>query len=223
MSSSPSLLLVGGNSSLASSIIREAEFNGFKCTVTSRRPGDESMGPSRLFLDIQSIESILDFMSRVRDLELSGVIIAIGQPSKNAPSTSAYLQTHFINMFILLQLLFEDLSSRATGFLVYISSRSALYPSRDPAYAAVKSGLTQAVRSLSMGLKEGQKAFSLAPGLISGTSMYDDMPSWIRQDHELRAGGKLLSPETFATELFRVVNDRHNRESGAVIELGPRY
>lgn len=112
---------------------------------------------------------------------------------------------------------------QSNGLIIYLSSRSALYPSRDMMYSAVKAGMSAALKSMTLQMEPGQAVFSLAPGLIRGSGMYLDMPELTRDDHEKRSKGKLLKVDEFAIELFHVIDHRQDYKNGSIVEIGIRY
>lgn len=90
-------------------------------------------------------------------------------------------------------------------------------------YSAVKSGLNAGLRSMTIGLDSRIKIISVAPGLILGSSMANDMPDEVRMDHLRRSRETLLDVETFSSKLLLLLAEIENLETGSVIEIGPSY
>ena len=116
-----------------------------------------------------------------------------------------------------------SLDSTQPSQLIYISSRSAIYPSFDFLYAAVKSGLTSFITSLAKRLESPKSAISVAPGLIIDSGMYKKMARDIQDSHHHRSGYRLLSLEDAAQLILKIDCEQSIRQNGQIIEIGPSY
>ena len=90
-------------------------------------------------------------------------------------------------------------------------------------YSAVKGGLNAGLRSMTIGLESSKKIISVAPGLILGSSMANDMPNETRNEHLRRSRQELLNVGEFSSELLRLLAEMDKFETGSIIEIGPSY
>ena len=216
-------LVIGGSSSLFPSLLEEATRRNFSVSATLRPNSTQQLeAVAWNTLDLSEFSSISDFLASIQGLEFDVIFFLAGAKSPTPEeSWPSYIETHLTHSLALVKQLTDKLKSRGT--LIYLSSRAAIYPSRDFLYSAVKAGMSSGLKSLTLQLRPGQKIFSVAPGLIKESGMYFDMPEEIREEHHRRANGELLDLRSFAEELFRVMENRDRYENGEIVELGTRY
>jgi NAD(P)-dependent dehydrogenase (short-subunit alcohol dehydrogenase family) len=218
------ILVVGGDASVATPILSEARQRGFHITATSRNSSikhDEDI--SWLTLDLANEQSISKFFLSMHKVEFDLIFFLIGSTSLDSNDLGRYLEIHFKSVILTLIRLMTLLREESDSILMFLSSRSALHPSRDVFYGAVKAGINSAVRSMTIMAPSNQKLVVVAPGLVRGTTMYEAMPSVIRDGHEERSGHSLLDGPHLAREIFLLLEDWKALTSGEVIELGPVY
>jgi hypothetical protein len=218
--------VIGGNSSLAIPTIKLLEGLNFSIIATSKLPGYKTEIPevsTWLTLDVSSLVSIEQFLAEIGDKKFDFILVFVGAPSKDAGSPAAYVETYLTNLISLCHHLVSYLKPKIPTALVHISSRSSLYPSRDILNSAVKGGLNSAIRSMTRDLPQETKLFSVAPGLVLGSTMADDMPVAVRSEHVQRSSGKLLNVDGFAVEFLKLIMRMEEIETGSVIELGAAY
>jgi NAD(P)-dependent dehydrogenase (short-subunit alcohol dehydrogenase family) len=149
--------------------------------------------------------------------------VFVGAPSKVEDTPSAYVETYLTNLLYLCQSLSLSLKSRDISAMLHVSSRASLYPSRDILYSAVKGGMNSALRSIARGLPEKTKIISIAPGLVLNSTMSNDMPLEIREDHIGRSSDELMGVDEFATQFVDLIANIKDIKSGSLVELGPVY
>jgi nucleoside-diphosphate-sugar epimerase len=124
------VLVVGGNSSLATPVIKLLAELKFSITATTRRveqSEESSLVKNWLALDISSIESIENFIAVLGESRFNLILICIGSPSKTIINRSVYVETYLTNMIFLCQNLLTTLKVNTETALVHFSSRSSLY------------------------------------------------------------------------------------------------
>jgi NAD(P)-dependent dehydrogenase (short-subunit alcohol dehydrogenase family) len=221
---SKEVLILGGSSSLAERVIPDLLKEGCGITATSRQPQvSKTPGLAWLQLDISNSTSIESFISAIAQKEFDVILFFVGAPSKVSKSKSEYVETFLTKTLLFIQRLLPHLKINSSSGFVHISSRSAIFPSRDILYSAVKGGLNAGLRSMTIGLESSKKIFSVAPGLILGSSMANDMPSETRNDHLRRSREELLNVGEFSSELLRLLAEMDKYETGSIIEIGPSY
>jgi len=218
------VLILGGDASLAQPILESRFRLGLSITATTRKSGkSDSANLKWLILDLSDSSSIRSFASKIRESRFQLIAFFVGSPSKNQMDASVYVETHFTNTVGLLRQVVTWLDPDSASTLVFLSSRSAIYSSRDVLYSGVKAGVSAAVRSLAALAPSNSKLFSIAPGLILGSKMAEDMPKALQLDHLNRAHGSLLTTESFSGQLLELLSDTSGIENGSLIEIGPSY
>jgi short-subunit dehydrogenase len=221
---SKQLLIVGATSSLSPSIVAEAHNRGYQVTGTSRSKDKRFQEINEwLDLDIAEVKLIEKFKSNIEDRQFDLIIYLVGATNPKRNSMNEYIETYFTNTILLIETLTKTLSTKTSATFMYLSSRSAIYPSFDVFYSATKSGVSAALRSLGANDKNGNKYFSIAPGLIKESTMFQEMSTEIREKHVSRSGDSLLSTDELAQLIFGVLDDRDSFKNGQIIEIGPSY
>ena len=101
--------------------------------------------------------------------------------------------------------------------LGFISSRAAIRPSFDVAYAAAKSGLTGLVTSLAPRMAAGSAVFGLAPTTVLGSRMFNSFPSEVRNRHVERGA---IDLEDFSDAFFAARNAPSSQINGVTLPIG---
>jgi NAD(P)-dependent dehydrogenase (short-subunit alcohol dehydrogenase family) len=184
---------------------------------------DDPKGVSWYSLDVSSASSIANFLSSIEGMTFNCIISFIGAQSSSIRPPSKYVEAHLTNTLGLLENLLPHLSQESGSALINVSSRSALYPSKDIYYSAVKGGLISGIRSLKLMVNPNSKIISIAPGLVLGSSMANDMAAEVRNDHFERSEGRLLDLTSFSEEFLKVLRTLGDYQTGTVIEIGPKY
>ena len=131
-------------------------------------------------LDLSNRYSIEKFLESIREWAFELFIFLVDIKSLSAESKWVdYLETPLTNSLLLSQELLKF--STEYGTLLYASSSSALCPSRDIIYSAVKAGMAAAIRSLTLELSQSQMALSAASGLTKESVICEDMPPEVKR------------------------------------------
>jgi short-subunit dehydrogenase len=222
------LLVIGGTSSLGQALIIQAKKQGSLVTSTYRSKDKISISDINWEeLCIDRLESIDLFLSKISNYQFSTIVYCIGSLSNlklksvSSQQISNYLETNVLNAAYLITKLAKRFQEGTSSKLVYISSRSALYPSFDFIYAASKAALSSLVSSLSRQIPENNSTYVFAPGLVKGSTIYNNMNHLIREDHERRSNHKLFDVQEVAS--FIVNFNYSTTPSGSIIEVGPSY
>ncbi len=234
MSSTPKLLVVGGTSSLAPDIYKLASQSGYEIFATHRRSSlpDFEQPITWRHLDLDSLESMDDFFSGLGDLTFSRIIFLTGATCGRVGEKisvevlSEYLTSYLINSIYAIERLVHFLDTEYPSNFIYMSSRAANFGSADWPYGVAKAGIQNYVTSLAQSLNPPISVLSVVTGLIIGSRMQNDMKSNILQSHKDRAkkvGGKLLTLEQIALELWGLNPHSTLTMSGHVKSLGPIY
>ena len=107
-----------------------------------------------------------------------------------------------------------------------MSSRSALYGSYDWLYGMSKAGLQNLITSLGNFDSTPGRFISVAPGLIRGSNMENEMELDTRKKHSDAAktfGQELLTVSELATEVWQISSKFKENAKSGVIEVGPIY
>ncbi|MCG8443678.1 MAG: SDR family oxidoreductase, partial [Caulobacterales bacterium] len=100
------------------------------------------------------------------------------------------------------------------------SSISGERGSFDPIYAAAKGAIMPFAKSLATWLGDRVSVVVVAPGLIEGSAMHDDMAPERRDHHrDATPRGELLSQEGFASLLADLAGAHWAHVNGAVIRV----
>ena len=174
-------------------------------------------------LDLADQASIKSFNDYIKNKQFNLIMYMIGELSLSESNKEKYLSTNLLSTVSVLENLRNSLDKEEKSILIYMASRSAIYPSFDLYYSLVKAGLAAAIRSLSLGLLKNQKMLSLAPGLVVGSSMYETMPENVRKSHHVRSDNNLLDLKNLASEVFKIIDCQDDFENGSLIEVGPKY
>jgi len=230
----PRLLVVGGTSSLAPGIYRLAEDSGYEIFATHRHhiPPETEIPISWHSLDLNSVDSIDEFLADLDEVTFSRVIFFIGATfghvgqKISANDLAEYLRIHLVNPVNLIGRLVNNLSISEPSNLIYMSSRAASFGSADWPYGIAKAGIQNYISSLSQSQKPSLNTISVVTGLILGSSMQNEMNLETINSHTTRArevGGNLLTLDEVAQQIWALSPDLTSNIRGSVLSLGPVY
>lgn len=232
------ILVLGGQSSIGQLFLSNLEVNDFNIYATCSNV--ESLEKKFLKhnwyeVNIRSQNSIDLFLLNTKNITFDAVISFIGKTSNLELSSSNsliynYLETYISRYSYLIREIVKNITinGNGIGFFLNVSSRSAIYGSFDPYYSMAKSSIHALIKSLSKLYAPKIRFFNLIPGLLKNSSMFMNMDASLRADHELRAGGKLMSVEEFALYLYKFVMDNlycsiFQNEYEVDVNVGPQY
>lgn len=130
---------------------------------------------------------------------------------------------NFVGQALLLKQLLPLLNQDC--HVIMMSSIAAQRGSYDPLYAAAKGAVLPFVKSMVRALAGKARINAVAPALIEGSTMYDDMAPEIRANHRSSTPtGKLVQTEDLASQLFDLCQPHWRSLNGACIDLnGGQY
>ena len=217
---------MGGTSRIFEGIRDRAIQSGYQVYGTTRGSND-LMDHNFFRLDLANKESVDDFLFQLGDFEFQRILILTGESSiryceeLESLGISKYYETHLINTIAVI----ENLIGRLTepGNLIYISSIAALRSSYDFHYSAVKAGVAAYIKSKSRFLSKNQSIFSLAPSLIIGTRMYDEMSLDTKASHLVRNHGRVSSIEELNNFIWSLEPASTTILNGQTVPVGNDY
>ena len=217
---------MGGTSRIFEGIRDRAIQSGYQVYGTTRGSND-LMDHNFFRLDLANKESVDDFQFQLGDFEFQRILILTGESSiryseeLESLGISKYYETHLINTIAVI----ENLIGRLTepGNLIYISSIAALRSSYDFHYSAVKAGVAAYIKSKSRFLSNNQSIFSLAPSLIIGTRMYDEMSLDTKASHLVRNHGRVSSIEELNNFIWSLEPTSTTILNGQTVPVGNDY
>ena len=224
------ILLLGGTSSLAPQLIDKLLAQGYMITATYRDIKKTRPLSNDLFwvpLDLNSRNSISDFLQIIRDYKFERIIVLIGATSNLEADTGAmdhlysYYEKYVSGLHFLIRQVITNL--QGIGNMVVLSSRSASHPSFDAHYAATKGALESLIRSIAPKLPNSQSVICVAPSLIENSEMYHEMSPENIERHKTRSTKQLLEISDMA-EFISVMSPRVTKlMNGRTISVGSDY
>lgn len=230
MNPSKSLLLLGATSSLSEPIIslaRECDWE-VDATVRNLHRGTPSSVRQTFELDLTRKDSVERFLNDSSLPEYRGVISLLGATSSlmvcsEFTEISSYYETHCTNYFYVLeQLVFSRKAIQKDGHLLVLGSRASVYGSFDFHYAAAKGALVSFIRSLDRHA-DAPRSTCVAPSLITGSTMYSEMPEASRESHKTRSGNQLIDISYACRQIWEIFCGLPDLNTATFIEIGPSY
>lgn len=217
---------MGGTSRIFEGIRDKAIHSGYQVYGTTRVP--TGLIDHNFFrLDLANKESIDDFQFQLGEFKFQRILILTGESSfrysegLDALNISKFYETHLINTIAVIENLTGRLSE--SGNLIYVSSIAALRSSYDYHYSAVKAGVAAYIKSKSRFLGAKQSMFSLAPSLIIGTRMYDDMSVDTKASHLVRNHGRISTIDELNNFIWSLEPDGTTILNGQMVPVGNDY
>ena len=224
-----SALIIGGSSSLGSMVVKTFLNSDHSITATYAKSSskiENSKNMTSVHLDLTSDKSINKFAS---DMSLQNktfdkcIFLAGYLPGSKIEdyrdseidNVMAINFSGFVKVYKLILPRFNDNSQ-----VIIVSSVSGQRGSYDPVYAASKAALIAFMKSLSQVSPLKVRANAVAPGLISNSSMFDDMePS--RQAFHIKNSptGKLTSREDLSKIILDISMPHWSNMNGAIVQI----
>ena len=224
------ILLLGGTSSLAPQLIDKLLAQGHIITATYRDVNKTRHDSNDLFwvpLDLNSRNSILDFLKIISECRFERIIVLIGATSNLEANLGAVdpLYTYYENYISGLHFLIRQtiICLKDVGNMVVLSSRSASHPSFDAHYAATKGALESLIQSIAPKLPNSQSVICIAPSLIENSEMFHEMTPENVERHKMRSSKKLLNLNEIAEFICAMSPQVTQLMNGRTISLGPDY
>lgn len=229
-----SVLLLGASSSIGRAIANRFTRGGCHVVVTYNAKmirEQEMPGLTIWQLDLSNDEQIRSFAGNLEKVfpTLDIVIFLAGVlPGKDLVHYSfdeidKVMSINFNGQAKLASMLMPLLNDRSRVLL--FSSISGQRGSFDPIYAASKGALLSFVKSMAGQIPRGATINAIAPGLIQGSSMFEQMSPDRREHHRQQSlSGRLLSQDDLAEVVFDLCSDHWKHLNGACIDLnGGQY
>lgn len=228
-STTKSILIIGGTSSLAENLIRVAKEESFDITATFRGCLENELDDQIhwMNLELSEIESIERFLINLGEKKFDKVFFLIGAVTNKYflemthIELLKYYSSYVANSVYLLQKCFLFL--KTTSRILVMSSRAGTNVSYDVHYSSMKSALEAFVRSSSKALTANQSIIGISSGLIENSRMYLDMKPEHRISHKIRAGGSLITVEDLCSEIWLLSSSQSTENNGHTIHVGPIY
>jgi NAD(P)-dependent dehydrogenase (short-subunit alcohol dehydrogenase family) len=223
------VLIIGGSSSLAETLIRFAKEESYEITATFRGNVSKDRDPciKWINLELSQIESLEEFFDELSDVKYDRVLFLIGAVTNkyfldmSHSEMLNYYSTYVVNSLYLLQKCLALL--KTTSSIIVMSSRAGSSASYDVHYSAVKSALEAYVRSSGKSIGKNQSIVAISSGLIEGSKMYLDMKPEHQNSHKIRAGGHLITLNELCSQIWRLTAEETIENNGKIINLGPVY
>ncbi len=220
---SADILIVGANSSFATSFMNEIQIFSPRVHYVSRSP-IEKRGVAQHFnldlLDKASITKLVEDLAEERfDLIyiFSGAVSELDVAICSIDETIEYYGAFAAGLNFLMGRLQQNLKD--TGTLIFISSRAAHRPSYDEHYSAVKASSEAFLKSIAS--KHQKKRFIvLAPSLIRDTNMYNAMSKETISKHLARTSDSLLTLKEAILTLIEMSANKTKYKSGETSYIG---
>lgn len=227
------VLIVGASSSIGneiSSLFRNASRRVI--TTYASKPFEDEQDPADAFrVDLAVDESIETFTenlkSNVKKIDIAIFLSALLPGNQLAQyrfsEIDRVMAVNFNGQAKLIQGIFPLLTSRSR--LLLFSSISGQRGSFDPIYAASKGAVLSLVKSLIIELPRGARINAVAPGLIQGSAMFDDMTPERQEYHRNQIPSRhLLQPKDLAKIVFDLCQDHWQHLNGSCVDLnGGQY
>lgn len=222
------VLIIGSSASIAPKISQKFSESGSEILGTHylRNSVSSSALSKAHYLDLSNEKSIEDFSIHLGQaprkisvlIFLAGILPGKSLGDYEFSEIDRVMNINFIGQAKLLSKLIPHLSEDAC--ILMLSSISARRGSFDPIYAASKGALVSFVKSMASKLPSGIRINALAPGLIEGTSMFNNMDSKLQDKHRGQTNSNaLLSIQDLADVIFDICQPKWAHLNGACIDL----
>ncbi len=202
-------LIVGASGGIGSKSADRLEGNGWNVLRSSSRKDDPSSDFHIDFTNLGNISEALDEMPN-----LDAIVISSGrEPQQNLTEMEfshmeKMMAIHLTGPILLLQALEKKLNPGAA--VILIASVAAYRGSYDPMYATVKGGIISLTRTLSRAWSPNVRVNAIAPGLVTGTPVFEGMTDDFRAKHlDSTPLGKLLDAGSCAETIEFLINSEH--------------
>ena len=222
------ILVVGANSTIGISMVREFLNNGDVVIATHCESNPEFVNNDVewVHLDLtaeKSIEIFIKGLAKGKSQIDAAIFVSVVLPGKSLENYShkeidTVMDVNFLGQAKCVKALLPLLNTPSQ--ILMISSVSGERGSYDPIYAASKGAVIAFVKSLATWLPPQVRCMSIAPGLVEGSGMYDAMPTEVRQVHLDRTPlNKLITVEDLAKMILDLTKEHWVHANGACIRI----
>lgn len=230
---SKTALIIGGSASIGTEIVTQFKTNKMRVitTYTSKDVFNHDESVTSFYLNLSNEESIKKVTRRLHDVTqtidivifLAGILPGQKLEDYDFSMIDKVITVNFSGQTKLLMNILSLLTH--SSCILFFSSISAQRGSYDPIYAASKGALLSLVKSLAKSLPKGCRINSIAPGLIYGSAMFEEMSRERQELHRKQVhSNKLLKSKDLAKVVFDLCQDHWAHLNGACIDLnGGQY
>jgi 3-oxoacyl-[acyl-carrier protein] reductase len=228
MTNNKNILLIGASSNVGIEIIDAFLKTGASVIATycNQPIGIDNDKFTSIKLDLLSCESRTRFVDILEEGEcsihmvifLAGILPGTSLEEYKENDISRVMDVNFTSQVSLLKRLLPMLTVGSQ--ILMMSSISAERGSYDPVYAASKGAIISFVKSLASWLAPKTRVNALAPSLIEGTSMFNEMKLERREYHRQQSPmKKFISAKDLARIVVDISNPHWSHLNGAVLRL----
>lgn len=221
------IIIVGASSSIGSAIISKfrSPSTHIITTYNSKQNIIFEENINHLKLDLKKDQSIENLIKEVKSILshidtaifLAGILPGKNLKEYNLTDMETVMTVNFTGQAKVIKGLLPLFD--ANSHIIMISSISAQRGSYDPIYAASKGAILSFVKSMAIGLG-GIRVNAIAPGLIEGSTMYQDMSSDRRELHRSQTSNRQLLNISDLSEIIYDISKNHWKNlNGACIDL----
>lgn len=228
MKNNKTALIIGGSSSLGISIINKFIEDGFKVlsTYCNSELSNTLNNQINLKLDLNDDKSIFEFadLKEIKNTKIDVLIfISAILPGKSIQEYTFneidnVISINFSGIAKVFKVLKNNLIYKSK--VIFISSISAERGSYDPIYAASKGALISFMKSISLWSEGKILSNAISPGLIEGSTMFNQMIESRREFHiKNTPSGKLTSINDLSKIIFDITKSNWDNLNGQVISI----
>lgn len=214
------ILVVGGTASFVKEFVEILDTSIYNIDLmTYRNSSKVDKTHEWIFMDIESIDSVNNFLDKISNNIYDMILITIGNSmGKNFTDCTyeeslRFYNNYLVNYIFLVSELIKNLTD--DGKIISISSVAAHKPIPDVHYSAVKAGVEAGLRSMSTHLKKQQCIVSIAPSLIDNTKAMLDLPKEVLDDYFTKGGRPLITRMQVAEAILSVKSEMN----GSIVEI----
>lgn len=227
------ILIIGATSSVGQFVVKEfasSNNNSVTATYNASTKQKNTTNVQYMKLDLGSNSGIDLFVSNLDNSKkkidvcvfLSGILPGSNIEDYTMEEVDRVMSINFIGFSKLIKQLYPLFSNNSQ--LIAVSSISSDRGSYDPIYAASKGALVSFIKSLSQVRPLKVRANAISPGLITDTTMYQDMDIKRRQNHCNSAPTEQLTKkEDIAKIIVDLCGPHWCNMNGEVIKINGGY
>lgn len=227
------IVIIGASSSVGEAMIEKFNSADYYIAATYHSNNQIAAGENviPLPLDLTDNKSIADFPNKIKNsmthidtaIFLSAVCPGNSLSEYNTFEVEEVMSVNFTGQAKVIIKILPLL--RPGSQIIMFSSISAQKGSYDAVYAASKGAVLSFVKSLASTLPKGVRINTVAPGLIEGSAMFNEMTPERRKHHsELIPTGRFLQLPDLANVVYDLCQSHWAHLNGACIDLnGGQY
>jgi 3-oxoacyl-[acyl-carrier protein] reductase len=225
--SKKNILIIGGSSSIGECVVNKFFNSGYDVISTySSNIITSNKVFKNLQLDLTSEQSMNSFARELKTTKssidsvvfLSGILLGKSLENYSLDEINKVFAINVVGQAKIISKLYSMLGNGSN--ILMMSSISAQRGSFDPIYASSKAAILGFIKSMADKLPKGSRINAIAPGLIDGSSMCEEMTTERQDFHKNKIhSGKLLSKLDLANVIYDLCQDHWTHLNGACIDL----